>query len=117
MPSREGLPVNAVFALKTNGIDENGYPLFVNKKGETVNAQTFFALFDPYADFFPGVLSQSKLTDEDTRNLFTYAGDLDPKFTGGFINTFKVVILILLLPLLLISNKQLLKNQILMVQL
>lgn len=90
LPSREGLPVNAVFALKTNGIDESGFPLFVNKKGETVNSQTFFALFDPYADFFPGVFSQSKLTDEDTRNLFTYVGDADPKFTGGFINTFKV---------------------------
>ncbi|WP_337966844.1 SusC/RagA family TonB-linked outer membrane protein [uncultured Flavobacterium sp.] len=90
LPSREGLPVNAVFALKTAGIDENGYPLFVNKKGETVNSQTFFALFDPYADFFPGVLSQSKLTDAETRDLFTYVGDLDPKFTGGFMNTFKV---------------------------
>jgi TonB-linked SusC/RagA family outer membrane protein len=90
LPSREGLPVNAVFALKTAGIDENGYPLFVNKKGETVNSQTFFALFDPYADFFPGVLSQSRLTDAETRDLFTYVGDLDPKFTGGFMNTFKV---------------------------
>lgn len=90
LPSRQGLPVNAVFALKTAGIDENGYPLFVNKKGETVNSQTFFALYDPYADLFPGVLSTTKLTDADTRDLFTYAGDLDPKFTGGFTNTFKV---------------------------
>jgi TonB-linked SusC/RagA family outer membrane protein len=90
LPSREGLPVNAVFALKTAGIDENGYPLFVNKKGETVNSQTFFALYDPYADVFPGVLSTTKLSDADTRDLFTYAGDLDPKFTGGFTNTFKV---------------------------
>jgi len=90
LPSREGLPVNAVFALKTAGIDENGYPLFVNKKGETVNAQTFFDLFDPYADFFPGVLSQSRLNEAETRDLFSYVGDLDPKFTGGFTNTFKV---------------------------
>ncbi len=90
LPSREGLPVNAVFALKTAGIDENGYPLFVNKKGETVNSQTFFALYDPYAEVFPGVLSTTKLSDADTRDLFTYAGDLDPKFTGGFTNTFKV---------------------------
>ncbi|KQO22910.1 SusC/RagA family TonB-linked outer membrane protein [Flavobacterium sp. Leaf82] len=90
LPSRQGLPVNAVFALKTAGIDENGYPLFVNKKGETVNSQTFFALYDPYAELFPGVLSTTKLTDAETRDLFTYAGDLDPKFTGGFTNTFKV---------------------------
>lgn len=90
LPSKEGYPVNAVFALKTAGIDENGYPLFVDKKGETVNAQTFFDLFDIWADFFPGEFSQSKLDAEATRNLFTYAGDLDPKFTGGFTNTFKI---------------------------
>ncbi|UFH34240.1 SusC/RagA family TonB-linked outer membrane protein [Flavobacterium acetivorans] len=90
LPSKEGYPVNAVFALKTAGIDENGYPLFVNKKGETVNAQTFFGLYDPFADFFPGEFSQSKLDAEATRDLFTYAGDLDPKFTGGFTNTFKI---------------------------
>lgn len=90
LPSKEGYPVNAAFALKTAGIDENGYPLFVNKKGETVNAQTFFGLYDPFADFFPGEFSQSTLDAEATRDLFTYAGDLDPKFTGGFTNTFKI---------------------------
>jgi TonB-linked SusC/RagA family outer membrane protein len=90
LPSREGLPVNAVFALKTAGIDENGFPLFVNKKGETVNSQTFFALFDPYADFLPGELSQTALTPDQIKDLFTYVGDLDPKFTGGLTNTFKV---------------------------
>lgn len=89
-PSREGRPVNSVFAFKTNGIDENGYPLFVNKKGETVNAQTFFGLYDPYADFFPGLTSQSNLTSAEFRDLFTYMGDRDPKFTGGITNTFKV---------------------------
>ncbi|QSW88140.1 MULTISPECIES: SusC/RagA family TonB-linked outer membrane protein [Flavobacterium] len=89
-PSREGRPVNAVFGFKTNGIDENGYPLFVNKKGETVNTQTFFGLYDPFADFFPGELTQSKLTSSEFRDLFTYLGDRDPKFTGGLTNTFKV---------------------------
>ena len=90
LPSREGLPVNAVFGLKTNGIDENGYPLFVNKSGETVNAQTFFKLYDPYADFFPGELSESSLTPAEYRDLFVYLGDRDPKFTGGITNTIKV---------------------------
>nr|WP_294932938.1 SusC/RagA family TonB-linked outer membrane protein [uncultured Flavobacterium sp.] len=90
LPSREGLPVNAVFGLKTNGIDENGYPLFVNKSGETVNAQTFFKLYDPYADFFPGELSESSLTPAEYRDLFVYLGDRDPKFTGGITNTIQV---------------------------
>jgi TonB-linked SusC/RagA family outer membrane protein len=90
LPNQEGYAVNAVFGFKTNGIDENGYPLFVNKKGETVNTQTFFGLFDPYADFFPGLLTQSKLTSAEFRDLFTYLGDKDPKYTGGITNTFKV---------------------------
>ncbi len=90
LPSKEGLPVNAVFALKTAGIDDNGFPLFQNKNGEIVNSQTFFGLYDPYADFFPGEIAQSTLTAEETRDLFTYVGDLDPKFTGGIINTFRL---------------------------
>ncbi|SHI53255.1 TonB-linked outer membrane protein, SusC/RagA family [Arenibacter nanhaiticus] len=88
LPSREGLPVNAVFALKTAGIDENGYPLFW-KGDEKVSAVEFFDLVDPWADFFPGYLTQSNLSNEEFRGLFTYVGDRDPKFSGGFINTFK----------------------------
>ncbi|KAF2078828.1 SusC/RagA family TonB-linked outer membrane protein [Flavobacterium sharifuzzamanii] len=90
LPNQEGHAVNAVFGFKTNGIDENGYPLFVNKKGETVNAQTFFGLFDPYAEFLPGEITQSSLTPAEFRDLFVYLGDKDPKFTGGLTNTFKV---------------------------
>ncbi|CAM4168683.1 MULTISPECIES: SusC/RagA family TonB-linked outer membrane protein [Flavobacterium] len=92
LPSGEGYPVNAVFALKTAGIDENGYPQFLNNNGEVVNAVDFFQLYDPYAVIFPGEISQSRLTEnaENFRSLFTYVGDRDPKFTGGFINTFKI---------------------------
>ncbi|MEO8532404.1 MAG: SusC/RagA family TonB-linked outer membrane protein [Flavobacterium sp.] len=90
LPNQEGHAVNAIFGFKTNGIDENGYPLFVNKKGETVNTQKFFDLYDPYADFFPGLLTQSRLNPDQFRDLFTYLGDRDPKFTGGITNTFKV---------------------------
>jgi TonB-linked SusC/RagA family outer membrane protein len=89
LPSQEGRPVNAVFGFKTNGIDENGYPLFVNKSGETVNAQTFFSLYDTYPDY-PGLASDTKLTPTEFRDLFVYLGDRDPKFTGGITNTFKV---------------------------
>ncbi|MDY0781233.1 SusC/RagA family TonB-linked outer membrane protein [Tenacibaculum sp. IB213877] len=87
-PSREGLPVNAVFALKTAGLDEDGYPMFW-KGDEKVSAVEFFDLYDPWADFFPGYLSQSNLSTEDFRNLFTYVGDRDPKYSGGIINTIK----------------------------
>lgn len=89
LPSREGLPVNAVFALKTAGMDENGNPMFW-KGNERVKAEDFFKLYDVYADFLPGQLVDTKLTNEELRNLFTYVGDRDPKFTGGIINTFKV---------------------------
>ncbi|WP_223609507.1 SusC/RagA family TonB-linked outer membrane protein [Chryseobacterium sp. OSA05B] len=89
LPSREGLPVNAVFALKTAGMDENGNPMFW-KGNEKVKAEDFFKLYDVYADFLPGQLVDTKLSNEELRNLFTYVGDRDPKFTGGIINTFKI---------------------------
>ncbi|MBE8726691.1 SusC/RagA family TonB-linked outer membrane protein [Flavobacterium hungaricum] len=91
LPSLQDRPVNAVFGFKTNGVDENGYPLFVNKKGETVNAQTFFSLYDDLADIvFPGISSDTRLSPAEFRELFTYLGDRDPKFTGGLTNSFKV---------------------------
>lgn len=89
LPSREGLPVNAVFALKTAGMDEYGNPMFW-KGNEKVKAEEFFKLYDVYADFLPGQLVDTKLSNEELRNLFTYVGDRDPKFTGGIINTFKI---------------------------
>lgn len=88
-PSREGLPVNAVFALKTAGMDENGNPMFWKGK-EKISAKEFFALYDLYADFMPGEFVDSNLSNEDMRNLFTYIGDRDPKFTGGIINNIKI---------------------------
>ncbi len=88
LPSRVGLPVNAVFALKTAGIDQYGNPLFW-KGDEKVSAAEFFQLYDEWADFFPGQLVNTKLTNEQIRGLFTYVGDRDPKFTGGIINNFK----------------------------
>jgi len=89
LPSREGLPVNAVFALKTAGMDENGNPMFW-KGNEKVKIEDFFKLYDVYEEFLPGQLVGTKLTAEEMRSLFTYVGDRDPKFTGGIINTFKV---------------------------
>ncbi|MDR2237982.1 MAG: SusC/RagA family TonB-linked outer membrane protein [Chryseobacterium sp.] len=89
LPSREGLPVNAVFALKTAGVDANGNPMFW-KGNEKISAEDFFKLYDVYSDFLPGELVDSKLSAAELRSLFTYVGDRDPKFTGGIINTFKI---------------------------
>ncbi len=78
-PSREGYPVNAIFAYKTDGLDADGLPLFVTKEGERVTAKEFLALNGAGA---------STLTAEEQRNLYTYIGSGDPLWTGGFINTF-----------------------------
>lgn len=89
LPSREGLPVNAVFHIKTAGLDDKGNILFW-KEGEKVTGKEFFKLKDPMAEFMPGYMVESELTPEEYRDLYSYAGDKDPKFTGGLINTIKI---------------------------
>lgn len=79
-PSREGYPVGALFAYKTAGLDEQGYPLFLTKDGEKVSATEFLKL---------SAAGASTLSAEEQRNLYTYMGTTDPKVTGGFINTFE----------------------------
>lgn len=86
--SREGYPVNALFVLKTNGLDKNGIPQFV-KDGKTLSMEEFYKLSDPYADFDPGYAAQSGLDGKGFQDLYTYAGDRDPKYTGGIINRFR----------------------------
>lgn len=88
-PSKEGRPVNSLFVIKTAGLDANGLPQFVQKDGSIVSMETFYKLYDPYADFFPGELSQSSLSNKEYQDLFTYAGDRDPKYTGGLVNRFR----------------------------
>ncbi len=78
-PSREGYPVNAIFAYKTAGLDADGYPLFLNKAGETVTAKEFLKLNGAGA---------STLSAAEQRDLYTYIGSGDPLWTGGFINNF-----------------------------
>ncbi len=78
-PSREGYPVGAIFAYKTDGLDDQGYPLFVKKDGSRVSATEFFKLNGAGA---------SSLSAADQRDLYTYMGSADPRFSGGFTNTF-----------------------------
>lgn len=87
-PSREGYSVGAVFSLKTAGLDENGLQMFYNKQGEKVSFNDFFGL--EYGYMMGGLIPflKSNLSAEEYRNLFTYEGTTEPKFTGGWINRF-----------------------------
>jgi hypothetical protein len=76
-PSREGYPIGAIFAYKTAGLDEDGYPLFLAKDGSKQTAEEFFRL-----NYF----GASTLSAEEQRNLYTYMGTTDPACSGGFIN-------------------------------
>ncbi|MEG1587207.1 MAG: TonB-dependent receptor, partial [Bacteroidales bacterium] len=88
-PSRKGYPVNAMFAIKTAGVDENGVPQFYNKQGEVVSLRDHFKL-SPTFDFGGDmILMGSDLSSAEYRDLFEYVGDGDPKLSGGFINKFR----------------------------
>lgn len=78
-PGREGYPVGALFAIKSAGLDDEGYPLFYNKQGEKVTATELLKL---------NAAGASTLTAEEQRNLYSYIGSTDPLFSGGLMNTF-----------------------------
>ncbi len=78
-PSREGYPVNAIFAYRTAGLDADGFPLFLDKDGRKVTAKEFLKLNNAGA---------STLTAEEQRDRYSYIGSGDPLWTGGFINNF-----------------------------
>ena len=80
-PGREGRPVGALFALKTAGLDEQGYPMFYNKEGEAVSGMEFFKLQE-------WGFGATDLTAKERRDLYTYVGTTDCPYTGGFNNTF-----------------------------
>ncbi|HEV7333988.1 MAG TPA: SusC/RagA family TonB-linked outer membrane protein [Flavisolibacter sp.] len=66
--NRQGYPVNGLFSIDYQGLVRgNGSPLFVNEK-DSVTGQVY-------------------LQDENVERL-VYEGPVDPKFTGGFSNTF-----------------------------
>ncbi len=79
-PSREGYPVGAIFAYKTAGLDEEGYPLFLAKDGSKQTAAEFLKL---------NRFGASTLTAAEQREQYTYMGTTDPKCSGGFINNFE----------------------------
>ncbi|MGL5683100.1 MAG: SusC/RagA family TonB-linked outer membrane protein [Marinifilaceae bacterium] len=88
-PSKVGYSVGAMFALKTNGLDENGLPIYVDKNGEDKNLYDFFQIYKgtQMGGFIEFI--KSDLSPEQFRELFTYVGTVEPKFTGGFTNKFR----------------------------
>ncbi|WGU67811.1 TonB-dependent receptor [Capnocytophaga canimorsus] len=45
-PSLEGYPINALFVIKTDGLDAKGLPIFVDKEGNKISDPvTYFKLF------------------------------------------------------------------------
>ncbi|WP_455586012.1 SusC/RagA family TonB-linked outer membrane protein [Bacteroides sp.] len=80
-PGTQGYPVGALFALKTAGLDEQGYPMFYNKEGKAVSGMEFFKLQE-------WGFGASDLTPKEQRELYTYVGTTDCPYTGGFNNTF-----------------------------
>ena len=88
-PSREGYSVGAVFSLKTAGLDENGMQMFYNKQGQKVSFNEFYQLRE--GSQMGGFITflESGLSAEQYRDLYTYEGTTEPKFTGGWINKFR----------------------------
>ena len=78
-PGREGYPAGALFALKTAGLDEEGYPMFQDKDGKAVSAMEFFKLQE-------WGFGATDLTARERRELYTYVGTADCPYTGGFNN-------------------------------
>lgn len=84
-PSREGYSVGALFALKTAGLDDEGYPLFYNKQGEKVTLKELYRLQDEWG---LGFTATSDVTPAEERSFYSYVGSTDAPYSGGFINTF-----------------------------
>ena len=82
IPGREGYPVDAIFAIKTAGLDEEGYPLFYDKEGKKVTLKELYRLQDPFG---LGFTVNSDVTPAEERSFYSYIGSQDTPYTGGLI--------------------------------
>ena len=85
VPSGEGYPVGAIFAIKTKGVDpKTGRIQIAGKDGSTLTLEELFKMSDDTGMGFYG----PNLSAAEERDLYSYIGTKDAPFTGGFINTF-----------------------------
>ena len=85
MPSVEGYPVGAIFALQTNGVNpENGRINVVGKDGKNTTLEELYKLTD---EFGLGLYA-SGVQPKEERGFYKYMGTSDAPFSGGFMNTF-----------------------------
>lgn len=67
--AKQGYPVRALFSIPFVGLDENGYPLLKNEKGETTSSDINFQ-------------------DRNNTSYLKYEGPTDPTINGSFGNNF-----------------------------
>lgn len=84
-PSKEGYSVGAIFGFKTDGLDEDGLPLFINKEGKKVTVEELFKLEDEWGIGLP----TSGVTPSEIKGFYSYLGTSDAPYTGGIVNTFR----------------------------
>ncbi|MDR2683308.1 MAG: SusC/RagA family TonB-linked outer membrane protein [Dysgonamonadaceae bacterium] len=83
-PSREGYPVGAIFGYKSGGLDDEGYPLYITRSGEKLNAKDYFHLS------LAGPDVKTDLSAKEQRDLYYYFGTSEPPVSGGLTNTFRL---------------------------
>ena len=81
IPGREGYPVDAIFAIKTAGLDEEGYPLFYDKEGKKVTLKELYRLQDPFG---LGFTVNSDVTPAEERSFYSYIGSQDTPYTVSY---------------------------------
>lgn len=84
-PSLVGSSINTIYALPTNGVDAQGYPIFV-KDGVDMSVKDFFQL---QAQWDLAANVESGLSNDELRELYTEVGTTSPEWSGGFNNNFQ----------------------------
>jgi TonB-linked SusC/RagA family outer membrane protein len=82
-PTAEGYSVDALFALDYVGLDEQGYPLFLNPEGQKVTLTQLIGFKEGL-----GGTGTKGISAAEERALYSFMGTQTPKYSGGFNNHF-----------------------------